>query len=292
VVEIPIGAEVVSDPVRLDVPPLADIAISIYAPNQTGNSTKDTAQRVGYTVSGNQAASTGLKGATLQNSVYWVSGIEVLAPADASVVVVATGTNALGEGTALDPSQTWPSLLAVRLQGGDTTKHVAVVATDDAGRLLEMASRGESLNGFDQIIWNYTGVRRLMLCPEGPFVALRVEASRIAESLITVIGKVIDEARARNISTIGCTMSPSNFGGEYTDAQGNRQPYDAIRVTVNEWIRSSGAFDGVIDFDSVAKDPARPGQLKPEFLLDRPGRWSGSAHQALAESIDLSLFAR
>jgi hypothetical protein len=302
-VEIPMGQTVTSDPVNLDLPTGADVAVSIYAPNETGKVTGASSRRSGYVVAGDQARSAGLMGANLTKGRYWVSGIEVLAPASSSVIVVAVDGTVEVES---DGGRSWPDLLASRLQSNNATKGKGVVLTNNVSRLLDGSS-----SAFTEIVTSQNGVRYLMVCPsfQTLYSAGRFNYSEpsIEAQLTQKFNLTIAEARKRGILIIGCTLPPGkfrsngivNFGPildvEFRDEKGQLRKWDTVRVAVNDWMKSSGAFDGLFDIDAVIRDPANPSNLKPEFRI--PGDppvyvFNDSAHQAVADAVDLLLFTR
>jgi beta-lactamase regulating signal transducer with metallopeptidase domain len=298
-VEIPIGASVTSDPVSLDIPAMADLAVSIYAPNDTGSATADSGSRSGYRVSGDQAGYTGMTGAKLTSFRYWVSGIEVLRPSNAGVIVV---TGSLDNFKDRETSvRGWAGLLEARLQAGRDSKNISVVVSGDAQTLLrpfqsQYAGRRYP-DAFDAIVTSQTGIRELILCGDNSIMGLGTSSSlnsvdgfqglSLADRMIKMFKRVIDQAASQGITTIGCTLPPT---GRIDKEE------ESARQAVNAWIRSSGTFAGVLDFDAITRTPGMPDQLNPEF--GTPGSNYGlpnlndHAYKAVADSIDLSLFTR
>jgi beta-lactamase regulating signal transducer with metallopeptidase domain len=311
-VEIPIGQTIISDPVNLDLPALADMAISIYAPNETGRKTGVSSSRNGYVVSGDQASAQGLTGANLTNGRYWVSGIEVLAPSSSGVILVMVDRDTETES---DGARSWPDFLAPRLQANNATRNRAVVVNSGVFQLLNPEQASIT---FNDIVANETGVRYLMLCPNfltlGSFGFGRSISSDAnkgpspEDRIIQTLKSAIEQARNRGISTIACTLPPQKAttfisvpgNDEFRDEKGQTRKTDSIRVAINDWMRTSGAFDGVADFDAVTRDTANPGDLKEEFRNPdylRPGYLqahflNSRGHQAVADAIDLSMFTR
>src|SRR5690606_35783907 len=80
-----------------------------------------------------------------------------------------------------------------------------------------------------------------------------------AERLIWAYQQVIDRAHARGVKVAGATLTPYEGAG-YFSPEG-----EAIRQAVNQWIRTSGAFDAVIDFEAATRDPAQPGRFLPAY---------------------------
>ena len=299
-VEIPIGQTVTSDPVNLDVPALADVSVSIYAPNETGKITGVSSFRNGYVVTGDQSRSPGLMGANLTKGRYWLSGIEVLAPASAGTIVVVVDGDIEMES---DGGRSWPDFFASRLQKNNATKTQAAALIGEAYRLLE-----GSFSPFDRIVASQNGIRYLVLCPSFPTLAgfgLNSRGLNPEAQITQKLTLTIEEARKRGVAIIGCTLPPGRFrplgifgpgmDGEFKDEKGQLRKIDTIRVAINDWMKSSGVFDAVVDFDAAVRDPANPGKLKPEFRTsnDPPSEiFNDRAHQAFADAIDLSIFTR
>jgi lysophospholipase L1-like esterase len=98
---------------------------------------------------------------------------------------------------------------------------------------------------------------------------------------------LISRAHARGLKLIGATITPcegADIPGYYSEAK------EATRQAVNKWIRTGGAFDGVIDFDAVVRDPEHPSRLLPRFASKDHLHPNDDGYKAMADSIDLNLF--
>ena len=274
------------------------MSISIYAPNETGRVTGVSSYRNGYVVAGDQSRLAGVEpGANLTRGRYWVSGIEVPAPASSGVIVVAADGNMEIES---DGGRSWPDFLALRLQNNNATKALGVVLTGGAYTLL-----ADSFS-FSNIVASQNGVRYLMLCPSSPTLlsfGLNTRGPSPEAQITQKLSLTIEEARKHGISIIGCTLPPQQVrvavskdgDAEFRDEKGQMRKIDSVRVAVNEWMKSSGAFDGLVDLDAITRDPANPGTLKQELRIpnDPPVNvLNDRAHQVIADAIDLSLFTR
>ena len=113
-----------------------------------------------------------------------------------------------------------------------------------------------------------------------------------AEQIIDGYEQLIARAHDHGIRIIGATLTPFNnaFGGGPLEGYYNDEK-EAKRVAVNEWIRTSGAFDGVIDFDKVVQDPANPNKILPDFDKGDNLHPNDAGYKAMAESIDLNMLA-
>jgi hypothetical protein len=239
-----------------------------------------------------------LTGAKLNYLRYWVSGIEVLRPSNVELLFTGSFDNYKDRETS---DRGWPGYLEARLQAGCDSKNVSVVVSGEAQTLLRPFQSqyiGRRYpDAFDAMVTSQTGVRELILCGDNQIMGLGQSSSlnsvdgyqglSLTDRTIKMFKRIIDQAASQGISTIVCTLPPSGRTDKETES---------ARQAVNAWMRSSGAFAGVLDFDAITRNAAMPDQLNLEF--GTPGgnfslpTLNERAHKALADSIDLSLFTR
>ncbi|HLW83264.1 MAG TPA: SGNH/GDSL hydrolase family protein [Candidatus Acidoferrales bacterium] len=262
---IPPGAEVMSDPVRLDIKPLTAVAVSIFVPNATGPATWHALARQTTYISsaGNFTATTNMAAARTMHSWYWLSGIEVLASARTAAVVTLGDSITDGAASTLDANHRWPDVLA-----DEFAKNGAALSVLNEGisgnRLLHDVAGMNALARFDADVLSQDGVKYLIVL-EGindigwPHILGGKYAGDAvsAEEIIAALRQIAERAHAHGIRVFGATLTPFE-GAFYETADG-----EAEREAVNHWIRTSGAFDGVIDFDKVTRDPAQPKRFLP-----------------------------
>ena len=288
------GVVAVSDPVDLDVPAAGDLAVSLYLPSDTGPPTTH-ATGLHTTYVSSEGDFTGqsefpLAGTTQQ--YYWVSSVEVDAPADAGAIVAFGDSITDGARSTSDTNRSWPALLAARLAADKSTANIAVINEGIGGNRLFTDATGlagvGALARFDRDVLSHPGIKWLMILEGindiGTLASTTATTTITKDDLIWVLQQMIDRARANGIKVIGCTLTP------YEGAGYARENGEAIRSAVNEWIRTSGAFDAVVDFEAATRDPNSPKRFKPEFDPGDHLHPNDAGYKAMADAVDLSIF--
>jgi lysophospholipase L1-like esterase len=295
--QIPPGAQMLSDPVAMRVAPLQDLAVSVYLPDQTGAATiHSDAQQVNWvSETGDHAADADAGAFTTQTqSWYYISDV-IVGTSRVSGTVVAFGDSITdGFQSTVGANARWPNDLARRLDA----LH---------GRTLSVADEGISGNRvlndalccgvnaearFERDALDQPGVRDIIVLegindfgfsavPPNPVIDPVTDVS--AAQVIAGYEQLIAQAHARGLKIFGGTLLPFKGAGYYTAAG------EAKREAVNAWIRTSGAFDGVIDFDKLMRDPADPLTLNPAWDSGDHLHPNDAGYQAMADAISLDM---
>jgi lysophospholipase L1-like esterase len=291
---VPPGALVVSDPVDLEVPKFTDLAISLYLPEHTGPPTvHPLGLHTTYIASGDGTADATLNPSTTTTAYFWLSGVDVLAPSSASAIVAFGDSITDGFATTANKDQAWPTLLASRLGSSKSTGMLGVLNLGISGnRVLRDVAGTSALARFDRDVLTRPGVRWMILL-EGindiTFSAIpgipRGQAVT-AEDLIWGYRQMIERAHMHGIKVAGATIMSVEGVATYTENG------EAVRQAVNQWIRTGGAFDAVIDFDALTRDPANPKRLRPDFDSGDHVHPNDAGNQAMGDVIDLSTFLK
>ncbi len=300
-VEIPAGAVILSDPVRLTVPAASDLAISLYVPKDAlGAGFHSAAQQTSYIASGDATGAANLTDPKTFTSWAFLTGVDVLAPAAAGSIVAFGDSITDGARSTVDANHRWPDTLSARLRKAGSKLSVVDMGIGGNRILHEGAASKRPQYGinalarFDQDVLAQPGVKYLIIL-EGindiGHAGSSAPASEAvtAEDLIAAQKQMIERAHEKGIQVIGCTITP--FEGEANIKRGYWTPEKAkVREAVNEWIRTGKAFDGIVDFDKAVRDPANPNKVKPAFDSGDQLHPSDAGYKAMGEAIGLALF--
>jgi lysophospholipase L1-like esterase len=284
------GVLVVSDPIDMEVLPFADLAVSLYFPQETGAPTN---HRLGlhttYISKDNVTGQETMPEPTTTSAYLWLASIDVLAPADAFTIVALGDSITDGFATTLDANRAWPALLAKRLNSSQGAQHISVVNQGISGNQVLRDGAGLSaLARFDRDVLSIAGVKWIILLEGINDINLRGRAdgpdALTRDDLIGGYRQIIERSHTHGIRVIGATLTPEE--GVPTMSERGEQ----IRQTANQWIRTSGLFDGVVDFDAVIRDPSRPVRMRPEFDPGDHIHPNDAGNQAMADAFDLKIF--
>ncbi len=248
---------------------------------------------------GDQTRAETIEGGAESQSYLSISAVLVPAQRSQRLVVTMGDSVTDGDGSTVDADRNWPNDLARRLGKTAEGSKVAVVNAGIAGNQLLHDGFGVSgLARFDRDVLAMPGITHIVLlegmndiCFPGVKLGSRSLADaadvRTSEDLMTAYRQLIARAHAAGIKVIGATLTP--FEGVVIPGYSSASK-EAERQTVNQWIRTSGAFDGVIDFDAVVRDPEHPSRLLPRLASGDHLHPNDAGYQAMADAIDLALF--
>ncbi|MGB2714028.1 MAG: SGNH/GDSL hydrolase family protein [Vicinamibacterales bacterium] len=293
-ITIPAGALAVSDPIRLDLPPLGDLAVTLYLPdNVTATTSQTEAIQTTYISAPGDFTSASSFAANTTQSYYFLTGVEVSASKRARAIVTLGDSVTVGFGSTPDMNRRWPNLLAERLQASPSTSQLAVLNAGVVGnRILHDFVGTSALVRLDRDVLVQPGAGYLIVLQGNADILIPRLIGNPAEvvtveQIIQGHRQIIDRAHALGLKAFGCTLNPLEgypFPGFWTaDLEEKRQ-------AINRWIRTSHAYDAVIDFDQVLRDPSHPSRLLPEYDSGDHVHPNDIGYQVMADAIDLSLF--
>jgi lysophospholipase L1-like esterase len=292
---IPMGALIVSDPVDLEVPPQANVTVTLYlgAGQASDNITSHPGSRTtSYLLRGDATDANDLPGATPVDHWYFLSGLEVPATRRASAAATVGDSLTDGRGSTTNANDRWPDQLLARLQTNPSTRDVAVINEAAGGnRVLNDGLGPNALARFDRDVIAQSGVDSVIVFEGvndiGTGDASPAAQQAVADDLVGAYRQFVIRAHAEGIRIYGATITP--FGGNtmYDDPQGVRE---RTREAVNEWIRTSGQFDAVLDFDRAVRDPQDPARIRPDYDVGDHLHLNPAGYGALAASVPAQLF--
>ena len=221
----------------------------------------------------------------------------MLAPADVKGAVVALGDSITdGASSRPDKNERWTDVLARRLLAGHTK--IAVLNAGIGGNRVLSSSPCWGQNALARLgrdVLAQAGIEAVILFegtndigqPDAPATDTNPCRSRTqvtADEIIAGYKQIIARTHARELKIFGATILPYQGVGAWTTTG------EAKRVAVNQWIRTSRAFDGVIDFDAAVRDPVTPSRMAPEYDSGDHLHPGPAGHEAMGNAVDLALF--
>ncbi len=291
-ITIPAGAVAVSDPLQTKVASLSDLAITLLLPPQPLHvvTQHDLGMQTNYEGSGDQLASAEISAPKPFAQWRFLKNVEVSGGSHGAAIVTLGDSITDGFDSTPDANRRWPDVLAQRLQADKKLDALGVLNEGISGnRLLHDGAGPNALARFDRDVLSQSGVRYLIVM-EGINDIGRTDQPNApddpitAQQIIVSYGQIIDRAHAHGIQVFGATLTPF-LGAGYASPAG-----ETMRGAVNTWIRTSGRFDGVIDFDRTTRDPSQPGRFSSTADSGDHLHPGDAGYKMMGDSIDLKLF--
>jgi lysophospholipase L1-like esterase len=282
---IPVGQALVSDPVEMAVGAFVDLAISIYYPERLAPA--GHLLQVHISAKGDHGAESTWRDATIARAPALVSGVEVETGPTHRVLVAFGDSITEGAGATPGTNMDYPEQLARRIEHSGAAGSWVVINSGISGnRLLHEGAGPRALDRFDRDALNIPGVNAIIVLegindigwafdPNGDSGPLTVA------DIVGAYKELIARAHARGLKVFGGTMTPFEDAGYY------HPEGEAVRSAVNEWIRTSGAFDGVFDFDQAVRDARHPTRYRGADQSGDNLHPNDEGYRAMSEAVDL-----
>jgi len=288
-VTMPAESEIYSDPLAFHLVTGSRLAVTIHfgetSPTVTGHPGSRTTS---FILEGDKTQSVDFAGAIGTDHWYMIQSIDVKTNSEAAAIIALGNSITDGRGSGTNKQNRWTDILSERLLDNPHTKHYSVLNAGIGGNCVLRGGLGPTaLNRFDRDVLSQSGVRWLIIL-EGindiGCIRNQESAQRVAQELIEAYTIMIEKAHAHGIKVYGGTILP--FAKSFYDA-----PYrQEARDIVNEWIRSSGKFDAVIDFDKAMRSSDDPKTILPDLHSGDFLHPNEAGYKIMGECIDLGLF--
>jgi lysophospholipase L1-like esterase len=301
-ITIPNGALAVSDPLDFPIAPESVISITLYlATGQTTNSiTSHPGSRTGSWISsGDQTSARNFTTPSSVQSFHWyfLSAVEAWSPRDAGALVVVGDSITDGRGSYNNANGRWPDLVVKRLQQNKATKDKVGVINQAAGgnRVLYDGLGPNALGRIDRDVLAHSGVKYAMVFEGvndiGTTADNAAAQAQTGDRLIQAFKQMRTRVHTQGIPFFGATITP--FGCYNSTLQSYSTVLrEQTRLRVNDWIRNSGNFDAVVDFDEALRDPKNETQLAAAYDSGDCLHPGPVGYQRMAESFPLDVFGK
>ncbi|MBE7159171.1 MAG: SGNH/GDSL hydrolase family protein [Rhodospirillales bacterium] len=291
-VVIPPGAVAVSDGLPVNVAALSDLAITLLLPAQPLHMLTEHALglQTSFEADGDQLAKADLTGSRTFEQWRFLKNVEVNSGPHAAAIVTLGDSITDGYKSTANTNRRWPDVLAGRLQADRKLSGVAVLNEGISGnRVLHDGAGPNALARFDRDVLSQSGVRYLILLEAINDIGRTAQPGNpvdpvTTEQLLVGYQQIIERAHAHGIRVYGATLTPFMGAGYATPAG------ETMRQEVNRWIRTTGHFDGVIDFDKVTRDSDHPGVFSPAADSGDHLHPGDAGYRQMGDAIDLKLF--
>jgi lysophospholipase L1-like esterase len=289
------GGRAVSDPVDFPVAAAANVTVTVYlaAGQRADGVTSHLGSRTtSYLAAGDHVADADLPGAAAVEHWYLLGGIDACAGTATAAAVILGDSLTDGRGSTTDGNDRWPDQLLDLMRGRADSAGTALLNLGIGGNRVLRDGLGPSVvSRLDRDVLALCGTRWLVLFAGvndiGTADATQAAQRQVAAELCAAYEEIAAKAHASGIAVYGATLTPFGGSDPYDDPAGHRE---AARQAVNAWIRASGGFNAVLDFDHAVRDPLVRRRLRPTFDSGDHLHLNPAGYQALASAVPADVF--
>lgn len=286
-VTIPAGGKVVSDPVKFQIKDRENVAITIHygSASSTSVSGHPGSRTTSYLEAGN---TTDFSKATRTDHWYNILALEVEAPKKAGAIAILGNSITDGRGSTTNQQNRWADVLSRRLLANKATRRIGVLNMGIGGNCVLGGGLGPAaVNRYQRDLFGQEGVKWIILFEAVNDLGYARNGEQTANRIIDVYKQIIREAHQKGIRVIGATITPFKGNNYYTE------DHEKGRSTINQWIRTTKMFDGIIDFDQAVRNPQETIAMQQQFLFEND--WlhlNAKGYETMGSCIDLNLFTK
>ncbi|KAF2187253.1 SGNH hydrolase [Zopfia rhizophila CBS 207.26] len=302
-ISIPNSALAVSDPLNFKIKPQSMITVTIYLRDgQTTNSitSHPGSRTTSWFAFGNavNAASFELTDNSTQSAAHWyfVSAVEAWVPESFGTFAIVGDSITDGRGSETNKNNRWPDLLLARLQKNPLTSYIGIANLAAGGNRILIDGLGpNALSRIERDVISHSGIKYAMVFEGvndiGTADPTPEAQDKVYRGLVQAYRQTIARIHTPGIPVFGATITPFSAPANFTGQPYSNPEREKTRQRVNKWIRESGVFDAVVDFDKILADPKTPSQLKPEFDSGDYLHPGVRGYQELADKFPIGIFA-
>ncbi len=281
-VTVPAGATVWSDPLPGKLPTASNLVVSLHSPDAAGPASGHwMALQTSYATQGDHTAEdSGTAWTIPTGSWFYLDAVSVQAPKGTGAVVALGDSITDGWQSTFDVNRRWPDYLARRLQKSDTAVKGVANEGISGNQVLADGAGQSSLNRLERDVLSQPGVRTVFLF-QG-VNDIKAHTGVTADDLIEGYREIVDRAHAAGKCVVGATVGPFKGWHEWDQAG------EAVRQEVNTFIRTSGEFDAVTDFDRILRSPYDQEKMLPALDGGDHIHPNDKGMQAMADAVDLT----
>ncbi|MBP7506400.1 MAG: SGNH/GDSL hydrolase family protein [Prolixibacteraceae bacterium] len=283
------GQAIVSDQIDFKLNPRTDVSITINFGKTPDDITGHPGSRTtSYILAGNQPESADFSNSITTDHWYIIKGIDVLASDKGGAIAIIGNSITDGRGSGTNKQNRWPDILSERLVANPSTANIGVLNMGVGGNcVLKNCLGPAAVDRFSRDVLERSGVKWVII-----FEAVNdlggtpdsITAMKVVDDLIVAYSSMIEKAHAKNMKVYGATITP--FGKSFY-----YQSYrEVARQKLNEWIRTSGKFDALVDFDLTVRDPEDSMTLLPDIHTGDFLHLNEDGYKKMGESVSLDLF--
>ncbi|MBO0842485.1 MAG: SGNH/GDSL hydrolase family protein [Nocardioides sp.] len=289
---IPQGARYLSDPLPFKVQAGENLTVTMYlADGQASQSitSHPGSRTTTYLINGDHTDDATLPADTAHvDHWYFLSNVEVQAADTATVVIGDSITD--GRGSTTNGNDRWTDQLADRLQAAHITNVSVLNEAAGGNRILADGLGPSVVSRIDRDIFSQAGASKVIVFEGvndiGVADATPQAQQQVTADIITALDQMVTRAHAHGLRIYGATITPFGNNAGYDDTAGLREQ---SREAVNHWIRTSGRFDAVIDFDKAVRDPEHPDQIQESLGVGDWLHFNPQGYAKIAAAVPLGL---